>query len=278
MIIHHKEDFKQYKIFLCKSLKYSESFTFVPIMVRKEKFNKCIFQTPLLFTPFGIQETTNHKKIIDLSFQNKKNDKSLNNFLKNLNIIYKSIKQKYKSEYNVNTFIKTTNFQECLRLKIMENTILFNEYKNKIDKINSFTYGYFIIHLDGLWINNNDIWFQWNLIQAKMLTPIYLKEYSFIDEIQETNTKNTKNDKYDKMIKMGVPKEAVQRQKILDGKIPPPPPPPGILPAKKQYDIPKINALDLQSVVLKKGKSIHQKSDCSTINSIKRFFLFIILF
>ena len=53
MIIHHKEDFKQYKIFLCKSLKYSESFTFVPIMVRKEKFNKCIFQTPLLFTPFG---------------------------------------------------------------------------------------------------------------------------------------------------------------------------------------------------------------------------------
>ena len=71
MIIHHKEDFKQYKIFLCKSLKYSESFTFVPIMVRKEKFNKCIFQTPLLFTPFGIQETTNHKKIIDLSFQNK---------------------------------------------------------------------------------------------------------------------------------------------------------------------------------------------------------------
>ena len=33
----------------------------------------------------------------------------------------------------------------------------------------------------------------------------------------------------------------------------------GRIPSKKRYDIPKINALDLQSVVLKKGKPIHKK-------------------
>ena len=257
MIIHYKEDFSQYKICLCKPLKYSESFTFIPIKFYKDKFHKCIFQTPLLFSPFGIQTTKNNKKIIDLSFQNKDNDKFLKNFLKNLNIIYYCIKNKFKLEYNINTFIKDTDFNECLRFKILENTLYFDEYKNSIETIESFTYGNFIIHLNGLWINNNEIWFQWNLLQAKILVPIYLKEYSFIDEEKNKN-KNNNNSKYDKMIKIGVPKEAVQRQKILDGIIPPPPPllinhSLITLSSDKNYNIPKIKSSDLKSVILKKN-------------------------
>ena len=69
------------------------------------------------------------------------------------------------------------------------------------------------------------------------------------------------------MLKMGVPKEAVERQKLLDNKIskpvfnsiPPPPPPPGILPEKKINSIPKIKASDLRNVVLKKSKPIEKK-------------------
>ena len=61
------------------------------------------------------------------------------------------------------------------------------------------------------------------------------------------------------MIKMGVPEAAVQRQKMLDGKIPPPPPPPGISLQTKSYTIPKIQASDLQSVTLKKGKPLPKK-------------------
>ena len=66
---------------------------------------------------------------------------------------------------------------------------------------------------------------------------------------------------YEKMIQMGVPKEAVQRQKILDGKIPHPPPIPGIIQSTRKFDtVAKIKATDLQSVVLKKGKkTIHKK-------------------
>ena len=139
--------------------------------------------------------------------------------------------------------------------------------------------------MSGLWINNKDIWFQWNLLQAKVQIPFHLKEYSFIDEIniineiQEGNKSPSKPpDKYDKMLKMGVPKEAVQRQKILDGNItrppphhpphhPPRPPPITCLPMKtnnKSHDIPKIKASDLQSVILKKGKPI-QKQDLNYV-------------
>ena len=48
-----------------------------------KKLRKCILQTPLMFTPFGIQETKNNKKVIDISFQNINNDKSYKYF-KNL--------------------------------------------------------------------------------------------------------------------------------------------------------------------------------------------------
>ena len=180
MIIHHQEDFSNYKLCLCKSLKYSDTFTFIPIKIYQKIYSECIIQTPLLFTPFGIQETQNKKKIIDLSFQNKENDDSLKNFLKILKIIYQCIFRKYNKKYTVNPFIKDTNFNECIRLKISLNTQYFDELKNRIHTIDKFSYGIFIIHLEGIWINNNDLWFQWNLLQAKIKLPFYLKEYSFI--------------------------------------------------------------------------------------------------
>tara|TARA_B100001287_G_C22669842_1_gene524735 strand:+ start:241 stop:1095 length:855 start_codon:yes stop_codon:yes gene_type:complete len=256
MIIHHSENFSKYLISLCNPLKYSESFTFIPLKVTHNGDHKCIFQTPLLFTPYGIQRLKNNKKIIDITFQNKNNDNSQNKFLKDLYRIYKIIKHKYKNSYIVNSFIKNTEFNECIRLKINENTILFDEDQNIINTIEKYTYGSFIFQIEGLWINNKDIWFQCNLLQAKIIIPTHLKEYSFIDEITEIKENN---DKYDKMIKMGVPKEAVERQKLLDGKIPPPPPLPGKLNDKRSMTIPKINANDLKSVILKKGKPITKK-------------------
>ena len=179
-----------------------------------------------------------------------------NKFLKDLYRIYKIIKHKYKNSYIVNSFIKNTKFNECIRLKINENTILFDEDQNKINTIEKYTYGSFIFQIEGLWINNKDIWFQCNLLQAKIVIPTHLKEYSFIDEIIEIKEIN---DKYEKMIKMGVPKEAVERKKLLDGKIPHPPPLPGQINDNRSINVPKINANDLKSVVLKKGKPIIKK-------------------
>ena len=259
MIIHHSENLDEYHLCVNKPLKYSDKFTFIPIKLQKENtYHKCIFQTPLLFTPFGTQVLMNGKKVIDLSFMNQTNDKSQKDFLKKLNHIYQCVDKKYKELYKVNLFLKGTDFNECIRLKMNENTSLYDETKNKIDKIDKFTYGHYIIELEGLWLNENDIWFQWILLQAKVKIPTHLKEYSFIEEIKD------KSDKYEKMLRLGVPKEAVSRQKILDGKgtnnNPPPPPPPLPMNNKKSNDIPKIKASDLRSVTLKKTKPIIKKT------------------
>ena len=272
MIIHHSENIKSYHLFIQKPLKYSDKFTFIPLRLKKEKdYLKCIFQTPLLFTPYGICKTPNNKNIIDISFQNIENDKSQILFHKNLKYIYDTVYEKYKYDYIVNDFLKKTDFNDCLRLKINDNTKIFDESKNMIEKIENYSYGNFIIELEGIWLNEDNIWFQWNLLQAKIKIPTYLNEYSFIDEIIE---KKTITDKYDKMLKMGVPKAAVERQRLLDGKgtskgipdkgIPPPPPPPninkGMLPERSTTTtVPKIKASDLKNVVLKKGKKIDKK-------------------
>ena len=269
MIIHHSENIKSYDLFIKKSLKYSDKFTFIPIRLKKDNdYLKCIFQTPLLFTPYGIQKTQNNKNIIDISFQNIDNDKSQHIFHKNLKYIYDTVYNKYKYDYIVNDFLKKTDFNDCLRLKINSTTKIFDESKNMIENIDKYTYGNFIIELDGLWINEDNIWFQWNLLQAKIKLPTHLSEYSFIDEIIDHIKKD---DKYDKMLKMGVPKAAVERQRLLDGIGPskgiptkgipkPPPPPPGILSEKSNStSIPKIKASDLKNVVLKKGKKIDKK-------------------
>ena len=274
MIIHHSENLKKYSLCIQKPLKYSDKFTFVPLRLQKDNnYLKCIFQTPLLFTPYGIQQTPNNKSIIDISFQNMENDKSQKVFYKNLKHIYDCVYHKYKYDYIVNDFLKNTDFNECLRLKLTSNTSLFNESKAPIEKIDKYTYGTFIIELEGVWLNDDNIWFQWNLLQGKIKTPTYLSEYSFIDDIAsgsiqpnsiQPNSNQPNSNKYDKMLKMGVPREAVDRQKRLDGyNIPPPPPPPGAPPMppgappnNNTNDIPKINASDLRNVVLKKGKHI----------------------
>ena len=263
MIIHHSENIKSYHLFIQKPLKYSDKFTFIPLRFKKEKeYLKCILQTPLLFTPYGICKTQNNKNIIDISFQNIENDKSQRIFHKNLKYIYDTVYEKYKYDYIVNDFLKRTDFNDILRLKINDNTTIFDESKNIIQKIDNYSYGNFIIELEGLWLNEDNIWFQWNLLQAKIKLQTHLTEYSFVDEIVVHKI----DDKYDKMLKMGVPKEAVERQRLLDGRgssnknIPkPPPPPPGILPERSTTIAPKINASDLRNVVLKKGKPIDKK-------------------
>ena len=266
MIIHHSENLKSYHLFIQKPLKYSDKFTFIPLRLKKEKdFIKCILQTPLLFTPYGICKTQKDKNIIDISFQNIENDKSQHLFHKNLKYIYDTVYEKYKYDYIVNDFLKSTDFNDCLRLKINNNTKIFDESKNIIQKIDNYSYGNFIIELEGIWLNEDNIWFQWNLLQARIKLQTHLTEYSFVDEIIEHKKKD---DKYDKMLKMGVPKAAVERQKLLDNKIskpvfnsipPPPPPPPGVLPERSITIVPKINASDLKNVVLKKGKPIDKK-------------------
>lgn len=247
MIIKN-ENLNQINLSIHKTLKYSEEYSFIPIRIINEgKNSDIVLETPSLFIPYGIQNISDNKKIIDVSFQNKENDKKVFNFEKKLILIYKIINKKYKNIL-VNDFIKYTDYDNCMRLKINKFTKFYDQFKNlTIPK--AFSYGKFIIHLEGLWLNNNNIWFQWNVLQGKLYQEIKILEYSF-----DENNNCEVEDKYEKMLKMGVPKEAVSLKKNLDKGIPPPPPPPlhSPFPNKKNTSISKIKAEDLQNVVLKR--------------------------
>ena len=279
MIIHYKESFANYEIHFQRELTYMDNFSFVPVNIT-EKGGKTphIFQTPLLFSPYGIQTRPNQKHSLDLSFMNKSKDKTLVKFCENLQKIFKIVQKHYGKEYHVNPFLKQTAFGDCLRLKVNGKLAIFDQTKSPIDTISSFSYGWFLINLHGLWISEKELWFQWYLVQAKIYEPIHAQEYLFIDEESDppfdsqSKSPNKVDDKYAKMLKMGVPKEAVDRQRALDlaqvpvrvqtpQRIPPPPPPP-MTPSSggssnstgKAPSVQKITSNDLKSVVLKKSE------------------------
>ena len=160
-----------------KKLKYNEHFSFVPI---KYNNSDLIIQTPKLYSEYGINNKYK-TKYIDLSFINIENDSNIQKFIEILNAIYLKINKKYKRK----SFLKVYNDNKYIRLKILNNAIIYDERKNKINNINPNTYGNYIIYLYGLWIKDGIISYQWNLLQAKINIPFYLSSYAFIDEINK---------------------------------------------------------------------------------------------
>jgi len=238
-----------------KKLKYSEKCTLIPI---KYNNNDLIIQTPKMYIPFGEKfvYNNNKKKYIDISFQNINNDNNIQLFYDNLLLIYNKINNFYNG-YNLDDIIKKYNKNELLRLKMSKDILIYDQNKKVINEIIKNTYGNFIIHLQGLWLMNDNLYFHWELLQCKIDIPIYLNEYSFIDDIKPVNSNINKgkgkdilspppppppsNPKYDMMIKMGIPKEAVLQKMRLE-------------------DTPKrINPSDLQNVTLKKTKINEKK-------------------
>ena len=242
-----------------KKLKYSEKCTLIPI---KYNNNDLIIQTPKMYIPFGekVVHNNNKKKYIDISFQNINNDNNIQLFYDNLLLIHDKIYNFYNG-YNLDDIIKKYNKNELLRLKMSKDILIYDQNKNLTDKIINNTYGSFIIHFQGLWLINDNLYFHWELLQCKIDIPIYLNEYSFIDDIKPVNKNKGAypnkgkgktilppppppppvNSKYDMMIKMGIPKEAVLQKMRLE-------------------DTPKrINPSDLQNVTLKKTK-INEKT------------------
>ena len=158
---------------------YSDGYTFVPLLYDKEEI---IMQTPKLYTQYGINNKYD-KDFIDLSFRNIINDKSIENFKHNLDVIYLKIANKYKNTYKAINYLKYGDKDITMRLKVQDNLLIFDQKKNKLDKLITNTYGYFLINLQGFWIIENEIYFQWYLLQAKIDIPIYLENYCFVENI-----------------------------------------------------------------------------------------------
>tara|TARA_B100000745_G_scaffold273933_1_gene202619 strand:+ start:61 stop:864 length:804 start_codon:yes stop_codon:yes gene_type:complete len=218
MILNHKNlKINSNNIKIQRKQKYSNDFSFYPILYQKKQF---IIQSPQLFIPFGIQTYSNNRKYLDLSFQNIENNKDIQSLIQNLKIFYQKINLKFP-QYNIEKFIRKSNFSKWMRFKINDDCLFFDQNKKPYTKDLPKTYGIFLIHLSGLWLMNDNLWFQWHIIQSKINIPLSLKDYSFIDDKIQNKIppppplpKNLS--KYDKMLKIGISKEAVNQKINLD--------------------------------------------------------------
>ena len=158
-----------------RKLKYSEEFSFVGISYLKQDF--CI-QTPKLYSKYGLN-TKYDKYFIDLSLQNICNDDNIKILLDDFNIIYDTIKNKYKN-YNVINPIKN----DSIRFKTKSDFKVYDSNRKLIESVLPNTYGNYIVYLQGIWLIQNDIYFQWYTLQAKIDMPLNLEEYAFLDDIK----------------------------------------------------------------------------------------------
>jgi hypothetical protein len=244
MIYHFKDELQSLSYTLRTPLKYSGDFTFIPIHIKPTK--EFMIQTPRVFAPFGIQQNDKSKDYIMISFQNKDNDNHTIKFINDLQFIYDLIKYHFKDEYQVNHFLKKYKGEQIMNLKIDPSPLIFGSNKEVCDDLPIYSYASFIIHLSGLWISKDQIWFQWYILQTRIENTISLSHYAFRDTTipkpPPPPPPPPAIDKYKKMITMGIPSAAVNQQKQIDAKA-------------------SISADMLLSVRLKKGKKDIIKSD-----------------
>ena len=158
-----------------KKLKYSKEFSFVGISYSKRDF--CI-QTPKLYSKYGLNKKYD-KYFIDLSLQNICNDDNIKILSDDFKIIYDTIKNKYKN-YNVVNPIKN----DSIRFKTKSDFKVYDSNRKLIESVLPNTYGNYIIYLQGIWLIENDIYFQWYTLQAKIDMPLNLEEYAFLDSVK----------------------------------------------------------------------------------------------
>lgn len=244
MILNHNNlTIKTSDIQIKKPQQYSDQFIFYPINYQKKEF---LIQTPKLCLIDGIQQysTINTNKYLDLSFQNKHFDKSIIHYQNNLTVFYEKVLSFFKNKYVIEPFIKQNYKFECMRCKISDTCLFFDKQKEIIKDIKNIqkTYGIFIIHLHGLWLMNQTIWFDWKIIQGQLDIPIQLTKciinHSIIPKPPPLPPPPPPSlDKYQKMLKIGVHKKAVEQKKCMD----------------------RIKASDLQNVKLKRTKHSKKK-------------------
>lgn len=214
MILHHKglklsENLLRFK----KGFKYSEDLSFIPLFYNKKEL---LIQSPNMYIPFEVKKYSEKckKRYLDITFQNLR-DKETLNFIENLSVIFNKVNKVY-GKYDINEFIKQTDIYKWMRFKLEDDSLFFNQNKERINYIPNKTMGVFIFSLNGLWLMKDKVWFNWTILQSKIYTPIKLKEYIFIDDEEKE-------------------KDTICSYKVTPIKrIPPPPPPPPPPPMMKQ--------------------------------------------
>lgn len=247
-MLHYKDNLK-IPIFTKTPLKYSDNYTFIPLQWKQNQ--DIIIQTPKLYTPYGVQQNQNSKDYIMVSFQNKTNDIFTQKFLDDLDWIYEQIKEHYLGLKQVNSFIKSYKNESVMNIKLKEDSYIYNHQKIKCDDIPLYSYASYIIHLPGLWVSENQVWIPWYILQTRLENNCKLSSYAFKESVPPPPPPPPPppriKDKYSKMIHMGIPSEAVKKQRQIDLKS-------GINPGMLQ-------SVQLKSVTNQKDMKTNMKSD-----------------
>ena len=208
-----------------------------------------IIQINDLYSRFGLNSYFGEKKItIDLSFTDNHTEEI--NILNNIHLhLYNLIKHDLNNNNNKNNnnkkrktkdfkkledLVRDSIYGKSIRCKVPNFLRVYSSNKVllKHENIEPRVLLDCIIQFKGIWILNIDdvkkVWIDISLVQCRLETPIFLKDYSFLDSkenekveyLEDKNDNPIDNsiyDKYRNMVKMGIPKQAVKLKIEMDG-------------------------------------------------------------
>lgn len=212
---------------------------FISIKYKLNKYNditdNLVFQTPIMFLPFGISKF-NNKYYIDISFMNQTKTKDIEQFkifVIKINNHFKNVKCFKKYNY-ISSFKESDFFQPTLKLNynLNNNIQVFNDDNINITEkiisepslIKPKLFAKFIIQASNIWFNNGKYGIIWNISQIKLYNNLIYtpQSFSFIDDNDNDNdnelkiTNKEKYTKYFDMLKKGVPLFAIKQKLIID--------------------------------------------------------------
>ncbi len=173
------------------------------------------------------------------------------------------IDENYKN-YNLKTKIHSLNGKPYIRI--------YNS-KRKLCKEQKFkhnTLTRLILHLESIWYFEDTYGFNWYVVQAEIKLPNIPPNYFFhnqnkLPNYDEEEKDNTMPEKYHKMLRMGVPKQAVENKMRQDGIIVPGAAPPPPIPPPPPLPLGMLTNVKLKKVTVDKTENVVSeipKTDC----------------
>ena len=233
-MISFLKDINPDNIVLNKKQCHSSNLSFYPLSYNLKKKSPFIVQINDLYSKFGVNTFNNNhnnqnknsnqyiKKSIDLSISD-----DLLDICSSFTDIKNTLENKLKK--SIIFPVRESKYGKFIRCKIHDLTKIYssNEELISIDNIKSHLFCDCIIQIKGLWHMKDDsgtkVWFDLNILQVRLDTPVFLKDYAFIDSKKPAPRPKKKQpnenipEKYQKMLAMGIPKAAVEFRMEMDG-------------------------------------------------------------
>lgn len=230
-MISFLRDINPDNIVLNKKQCHSSNLSFYPLSYNlNKKKSPFIVQINDLYSKFGVNTFNNNHNKNSNQYIKKSIDLSISDDLLDICSSFTDIKNTLENKLKKPIIfpVRESKYGKFIRCKIHDLTKIYssNEELISIDNIKSHLFCDCIIQIKGLWHMKDDsgskVWFDLNILQVRLDTPVFLKDYAFIDSKKPDSPKKKQLDKnipekYQKMLAMGIPKAAVEFRMEMDG-------------------------------------------------------------